>query len=78
MSESQESREASKELNYGASLEELQRILKGIEEDRFDLDELGTQVERAAHLLKVCQAKIDATEMQVKGIISELEGSEES
>lgn len=65
------------EIKYGEAMQELQTILEGIEGDRFDLDELGPQVERAAWLLKICRQKIDATEMQVKTIIDDLEETRE-
>ncbi len=60
------------ELNYAEALEELEEILAGIEEDRFDLDELGDQVDRAAELIHACREKIDATELQIQSIIDEL------
>lgn len=64
-------------LNYGEAIAELNRILEAIEGDRFDLDELGQQVARAAELIRVCRGKIDATELQIKAIIEDLEEEEE-
>ena len=64
------------ELKYGEALEELDEILGAIEEDRFDLDELGVQVERAAKLIRLCRGKIDATELQIRSIIDELDDEE--
>ncbi len=61
------------ELKYGQALQELNEILEGIEEDRFDLDELGEQVDRAAELIRLCRDKIDATELQIKSIIDDLD-----
>lgn len=65
------------QLNYGEALEELEEILDGIEEDRFDLDELGAQVDRAAALIRACREKIDATELQIQSVIEELDQDEE-
>ncbi len=61
------------ELKYGEALQELNDILEAIEEDRFDLDELGDQVGRAAELIRLCRDKIDATELQIQSIIDELD-----
>ena len=61
------------EIKYGQALQELNEILAGIEEDRFDLDELGEQVDRAAELIRLCRDKIDATELQIKSIIDDLD-----
>lgn len=61
------------ELDYGEALEELNEILAGIEDDEFDLDELGDQVDRAAELIRTCREKIDATELQIQSIIDELD-----
>ena len=64
------------DLNYGEALEELNAILEAIEEDRFDLDELGERVGRAATLIRICRQKIDATELQIQSIIEELDEDE--
>ncbi len=61
------------ELKYGQALEELDQILTAIEEDRFDLDELAEQVDRAAKLIRLCRTRIDATELQIRSIIEELD-----
>ena len=65
------------DLKYGDALDELNEILAAIEEDRFDLDELGDQVSRAAVLIRLCREKIDATELQIQSVIDELDGDEE-
>ena len=61
------------ELKYGDALEELNGILEAIEEDRFDLDELGDKVSRAAQLIELCREKIDDTELQIQSIIDDLD-----
>lgn len=65
------------DLEYGEALEELNEILAAIEEDRFDLDELGDKVGRAASLIRLCRDKIDATELQIQSIIEDLEDEAE-
>ena len=61
------------DLEYGEALEELNEILAAIEDDRYDLDELGEKVGRAAELIRLCRQKIDATELQIKSIIDDLD-----
>lgn len=65
------------DLKYGEALEELNEILEAIEDDRFDLDELGDQVSRAAELIRLCREKIDATELQIQSIIDDLDDDDE-
>lgn len=65
------------ELKYAEALQELNDILEGIEEDRFDLDELGEKVDRAAELIRTCREKIDATELQIQSIIDELDAEKQ-
>lgn len=60
-------------MSYGAALKELETILREIEDERVDLDELGARVERASALIRVCRDKIARTEAQVRRI---LEGEE--
>ncbi len=76
MTERQQSSEADSEMNYGEALEELNEILDAIEDDRFDLDELGDKVGRAASLIRMCRKKIDATELQIQSIIEDLDEEE--
>jgi exodeoxyribonuclease VII small subunit len=69
--------DAAGEPTYGEALEELNRIVAAIEEDQFDLDELGGKVERAATLIRLCREKISSTEVQIQTIMEELDGDEE-
>lgn len=64
---------ATAELRYAEALKELEQILKSIEQDEVDLDDLGLHVERAAQLIQLCRAKIERAEMQVKRIVDDLE-----
>lgn len=65
--------DATSELKYGEALRELEGILEAIEDDEFDLDELGDKVGRAAELIRICREQIDATELQIRSIIEELD-----
>ncbi len=76
MTKEAKSTEVELDLEYAEALEELNEILAAIEDDRFDLDELGDQVGRAASLIRLCRHKIDATELQIQSIIEDLEEEE--
>ncbi len=77
MTDQSDSTDDAADLRYGEALEELNGILEGIEEDRFDLEELGEQVNRAAALIRTCRDKIDATELQIQSIIDDLDEDED-
>lgn len=61
------------QLSYREALFELNQILVAIEEDQFDLDELGEKVGRAAWLIRLCREKIDATELKIQAVIQDLD-----
>ena len=58
--------------SYSAATDELESILNDIETGNADIDELSQRVERAAHLIKLCQEKIAGAEMRVQKIFEEL------
>jgi exodeoxyribonuclease VII small subunit len=61
------------DVKYGAAVTEIEQILASIDRDEIDLDELGAKVERAVDLLKVCRAKLKATEARVVKVLKDLE-----
>ncbi len=63
-------------VRYAAAVEEIERILTSIDRDEIDLDELGTKVERAVELLKVCRTKLKATEARVVQVLEDLAADE--
>jgi exodeoxyribonuclease VII small subunit len=64
------------DVKYGAAVDEIERILASIDRDEVDLDELGQKVERAVELLKVCRAKLKATEARVTDVLKDLAAEE--
>lgn len=62
-----------KEISYTEAFEELQTIVANIEEGEISVDELSLKVKRAASLIKICKAKLTATEEDVNQILKELE-----
>lgn len=66
----------SKNINYAEAFEELQAIVTEIEQGEITVDELAEKVKRAAVLIKVCKAKLTATEEDVNKILKELDGTD--
>ena len=57
------------ELGYADALEELEAILASLADDDIDVDVLATRVSRAAELIRVCRARVDAARMEVTEIV---------
>ena len=60
-------------MKYTEAFEELQGIVKDMESGDISVDDLSVKVKRAAELIKVCKAKLTATEKDVNQILKELE-----
>ena len=58
--------------SYSAAAQRLDAILRAIENETADIDELSKLVDEAAGLVKLCRAKIQAAEVQVTRITAEL------
>jgi len=63
---------AEKKLSYQKALDELESIVKKIEQNEPDVDELNDMVVRAVELVKYCKAKLKTTEEQLKNNLEEL------
>ncbi len=62
-----------KQMSYSRALSELEKIIAEIEAEETDLDVLSEKVKRAASMIKLCRAKLRATEEEVKKALSEIE-----
>ena len=60
-------------INYVEAFEELKTIVEEIEEGEISVDQLSEKVKRATQLIKICKAKLTATEEDVNKILKELE-----
>ena len=58
---------------FRKALDKLEEILARIEGDETDIDQLGEELRRAAHLLEVCRGKIRKAEVEVTQIVQSLE-----
>ena len=63
------------EIKYTEAFEELQAIVREIEEGEISVDELSEKVKRAAYLIKVCKSRLSATEADVNKILRELDST---
>lgn len=59
------------EPKYEEALQELQTIVRRMENDELDIDQLSTQLKRAQELIKLCKDKLTKTEADIKNILSE-------
>ena len=59
------------DLKDEAALQELQTIVRRMENDELDIDQLSTQLIRARHLIKFCKDKLTKTDEEIKKILAE-------
>lgn len=64
---------AKKDLNYQKALEELESIVRKIEQDEPDVDQLNDMVARAVELVKYCKTKLKTTEEKINNNLEELD-----
>src|SRR5262249_36885696 len=64
-------------VRYGAAVAEIEQILASIDRDEIDIDELSQKVERAVELLKICRARLKATELRVTQVLQEVAAEKE-
>ncbi|HEY0655579.1 MAG TPA: exodeoxyribonuclease VII small subunit [Chryseosolibacter sp.] len=65
------------DVKYTEAFNELQQIASEIEQGEISIDELAEKVKRAAVLIRVCKAKLSATEEDVNTILRELDSASE-
>jgi exodeoxyribonuclease VII small subunit len=59
--------------NYTLAFEELQEIVREMEDGEISVDVLATKVKRAAELIQICKKKLQNTEEDVQKILKELD-----
>jgi len=60
-------------LKFGEARAELEKILKEIEGDEVDVDDLAEKIRTAATLIRVCRDKLERTKVEVEKIVAEME-----
>ncbi|HOL21738.1 MAG TPA: exodeoxyribonuclease VII small subunit [bacterium] len=64
-------------LTYTKAISELEEIVKEIENEDVEVDNLIEKVKRASFLIKYCKEKLRNTETEVKKVLSSLEMTKE-
>ncbi len=61
----------SKEIKYEAAYAELQAIVRKMENDELDIDQMSEQLKRAQELIRLCKDKLTKTDEEIKKILAE-------
>ena len=59
------------EIKYEAAFAELQAIVRRMESDELDIDQMSEQLKRAQQLIKFCRDKLTKTDEEIKKILAE-------
>ncbi len=62
-----------REPTFGETMDELETILRRVEGEEIDIDELARELQRAAQLLERARGKIRRAELEVSQILQSLE-----
>ncbi len=61
------------DIKYSKAMERLEEIIRKIENEEIDVDELSEKVKEAVVLVNVCKDKIEKAELQVKEVIAKFD-----
>ena len=59
------------DVKYEAAMAELQAIVRKMENDELDIDQMAEQLKRAQELIKLCKAKLTKTDAEIKKILTD-------
>ena len=59
------------EMKYEKAYAELQTIVRQIENDELDIDQMAEQLKRAQELIKLCKDKLTKTDAEIKKILTD-------
>lgn len=65
-------------MTYREAIEELETILRALETDAVDVDDLTTRVERSAELIRLCRYKLRHAEASLDRVFDTLDEEEET
>lgn len=66
----------SENTTYEAAFNELQELIREIENGEISVDQLSEKVKRASVLIQLCKDKLRATELDVEKILEDLKREE--
>lgn len=62
-----------KAITYSEAMAEIEIILRKIEQEELDVDDLSEKVKRVATLIKMCKEKLHNTQEEVDLVLKEME-----
>ncbi|MBQ7041498.1 MAG: exodeoxyribonuclease VII small subunit [Muribaculaceae bacterium] len=62
-----------KEMTYTQAVAELESILRMMQSEDCDIDQLAAYTRRATELLKDCRSRLTATDEELRSILADLE-----
>ena len=65
-------------MTYREAIEELETILRALETEAVDVDDLTTRVERSAELIRLCRHKLRHAEASLDRVFDSLDEDEET
>lgn len=65
-------------MTYREAIEELEIILRALETDAVDVDDLTTRVERSAELIRLCRHKLRHAEASLDRVFDSLDHEDET
>lgn len=63
---------AKKNVSYKQAITELENILKELEGNELNVDDLTGKVKQAAELIEICKEKLHGTNVEIEKILKEL------
>ena len=63
-----------KKLSFAEAVQEVEAILRRLEDDSVDIDLLGQEVKRAVELIQMCREKLAKTDAEVRDLVTGLQG----
>jgi exodeoxyribonuclease VII small subunit len=58
---------------YAAAMDELDAIVRQLDSDRADVDQLASQVARAGELIRFCRSRISDARVRIDEVVAQLE-----
>ncbi|MBR5657180.1 MAG: exodeoxyribonuclease VII small subunit [Prevotella sp.] len=60
-----------KEMKYEEAVRQLEEIVRKMEDNELDIDEMGEQLKEAQRLIKLCKDRLTKTDEEIKKILGE-------
>ena len=67
-----------KTMKYEEALHELEQIVRQMENDELDIDQMGDKLKRAQQLIRLCKDRLTKTDEEIKAILADDESSVEA